>query len=90
MGRKVLEAAVGAGAQPREEAEAAVAVHGGWRVLKSLDVLVSRAAVKVALEEGDARPWRSVSGRSGESPLPCEVLAGRGGADSNGGSEGEG
>lgn len=34
-GRKVLEAAVGAGAQPREEAEAAVAVHGGWRVLKS-------------------------------------------------------
>lgn len=29
-GRKVLEAAVGAGAQPRGAAEAAVAVHGGW------------------------------------------------------------
>lgn len=28
-GRKVLEAAVGAGAPPREEAEAAVAVRGG-------------------------------------------------------------
>lgn len=51
-GRKVLEAAAGSSAQPREEAEAAVAVHGGWRVLKLLDVPVSRAAVKVALEEG--------------------------------------
>lgn len=35
-----------------EEAKAAVAVHGGWRVPKSLDVPVSPAAVKAVLEEG--------------------------------------